>query len=192
MEGDFYGIRPASAASDFNPLPPHGGRRLDARYRSFRPVHFNPLPPHGGRRLREQTATGGTADFNPLPPHGGRHNYVFRFDNGKIISIHSLRMEGDGVYKGGYSTIEAFQSTPSAWRETQSEILMQIVEEISIHSLRMEGDVQVTARKFRRKSISIHSLRMEGDRRHFHKTISKRHFNPLPPHGGRQNAKGLT
>ena len=55
-----------------------------------------------------------------------------------------------------------FQSTPSAWRETQFSIPSEEVNTISIHSLRMEGD------KFGEKigecvDISIHSLRMEGD-----------------------------
>ena len=36
----------------------------------------------------------------------------------EIISIHSLRMEGDRLVDGFRQTIEGFQSTPSAWRET--------------------------------------------------------------------------
>ena len=35
-----------------------------------------------------------------------------------IISIHSLRMEGDTDNKMALLTDFAFQSTPSAWRET--------------------------------------------------------------------------
>ena len=33
--------------------------------------------------------------FNPLPPHGGRQRAEIRFIRGRLISIHSLRMEGD-------------------------------------------------------------------------------------------------
>ena len=55
--------------------------------------------------------------FNPLPPHGGRLCNVPVSDLGGIISIHSLRMEGD----------EFPQKS-------------QAVSAISIHSLRMEGD----------------------------------------------------
>ena len=58
----------------------------------------------------------------------------------------------------------AFQSTPSAWRETgnlspdpDSSCL------ISIHSLRMEGDETLLIVK-KKIDISIHSLRMEGDK----------------------------
>ena len=42
---------------------------------------------------------------------------MLRIQN-KIISIHSLRMEGDAVYFADPVAIEEFQSTPSAWRET--------------------------------------------------------------------------
>ena len=56
--------------------------------------------------------------FNPLPPHGGRQTRkVFQL-NLFDISIHSLRMEGDG-----------FLVCAIFYRHF-----------ISIHSLRMEGD----------------------------------------------------
>ena len=56
-----------------------------------------------------------------------------------------------------------FQSTPSAWRETFCSIMA-----------------------FRTFFISIHSLRMEGDREFLLSYSQYCHFNPLPPHGGRQ------
>ena len=60
------------AGSDFNPLPPHGGRPLTWAYIKL------------------------TAYFNPLPPHGGRqHQHIKNTKNRNNISIHSLRMEGD-------------------------------------------------------------------------------------------------
>ena len=43
------------------------------------------------RLLRARAAT----YFNPLPPHGGRLFYSAKFFRRRIISIHSLRMEGD-------------------------------------------------------------------------------------------------
>ena len=79
--------------SDFNPLPPHGGRlivtqicvssesisihslRMEGDSLFFakenKRNYFNPLPPHGGRPDR---LIGGKHEhyFNPLPPHGGR------------------------------------------------------------------------------------------------------------------------
>ena len=79
--------------TNFNPLPPHGGR-LDSSHRVRYMVYFNPLPPHGGRpALDSERLT--LFYFNPLPPHGGR-----------LIPAASV---------SGYVP---FQSTPSAWRET--------------------------------------------------------------------------
>ncbi len=103
------------------------------------------------------------------------------------ISIHSLRMEGDGLSSSVLFDVLAFQSTPSAWRETKLNREEIIDEPISIHSLRMEGDTvavtpaapepsfQSTPSAWRETRnyiggicgsnyiISIHSLRMEGD-----------------------------
>ena len=117
-------------------------------------------------------------------------------------------MEGDRMIR--YSDFKnfAFQSTPSAWRETFPGIAFYQSEGISIHSLRMEGDLmalihaipdivfqstpsawrETTFTDLERQSqgISIHSLRMEGDfvtLFYFH--LCTAHFNPLPPHGGR-------
>ena len=102
-------------------------------------------------------------DFYPRPPGGGRRSRCASVGQRVIISIHALRVEGDGD-------------------------VMEIVGKhlrISIHALRVEGDVP--DRKFpsspfyfyprppgggrryfeavrRRKTvISIHALRVEGD-----------------------------
>ena len=48
----------------------------------------------------------------------------------------------------------------------------------------MEGDTEVRE-KPRTQNISIHSLRMEGDVLLCTGQGILRHFNPLPPHGGR-------
>ena len=56
--------------------------------------------------------------FNPLPPHGGR----------PFAAVVSFVM------------LSVFQSTPSAWRETQIRLDLVSRTVISIHSLRMEGD----------------------------------------------------
>ena len=58
----------------------------------------------------------------------------------RVISIHSLRMEGD---------------PPDCYNNP--------VLGISIHSLRMEGDTVLSQSWFASFPISIHSLRMEGD-----------------------------
>ena len=58
----------------------------------------------------------------------------------QIISIHSLRMEGDSCRRHSGSGCTRFQSTPSVWRETQQTVALRHRWGISIHSLRMEGD----------------------------------------------------
>ena len=78
----------------------------------------------------------------------------------------------------------AFQSTPSAWRETAQFRIIEGDHKISIHSLRMEGDI-VLYIKLLPEIISIHSLRMEGDNLFMGIIKAIPHFNPLPPHGGR-------
>ena len=101
----------------FNPLPPHGGRRVSIMLTFTSSHYFNPLPPHGGRRCEPSPApttstfqstpsawretistmvsTKGFLHFNPLPPHGGRLKFFRSLAVTCQISIHSLRMEGD-------------------------------------------------------------------------------------------------
>ena len=103
--------------------------------------------------------------FNPLPPHGGRLYTSGNITDTRYISIHSLRMEGDSdnflictLFIAFQSTPSAwretnrlylyyisavFQSTPSAWRETTDFVGAWVGDSISIHSLRMEGDIYI-------------------------------------------------
>ena len=81
------------------------------------------------------------------------------------ISIHSLRMEGDIARLIPWRFFLAFQSTPSAWRETR---------EFFHPSFQML--FQSTPSAWRETSI------LPGD------WITRNHFNPLPPHGGRRVA----
>ena len=124
-------------------------------------------------------------DFNPLPPHGGRLVRNFHTPDRLIISIHSLRMEGDVKKEGEDSDAAAFQSTPSAWRETELTYTAVNTIYISIHSLRMEGDAPL--RSIFPFSKHFNPLPPHGGRHfHFSGRCSGRHFNPLPPHGGRR------
>ena len=90
--------------------------------------------------MRKAFILTGEKHFNPLPPHGGRRRKILTSNKTMFISIHSLRMEGDPVLVCQNGKIKTFQSTPSAWRETNGILdnLPQLI--ISIHSLRMEGD----------------------------------------------------
>ena len=81
------------------------------------------------------------------------------------ISIHTLRMEGDGALTRAELYDGLFQSTPSAWRVTSLEQRLPRNSSISIHTLRMEGDLSASA-FFDLSVISIHTLRMEGDPNH--------------------------
>ena len=57
---------------------------------------FNPLPPGGGR-LDQAEDVGRWTNFNPLPPGGGRPFDFYNLFFNTTISIHSLRVEGDAV-----------------------------------------------------------------------------------------------
>ena len=200
--------RSRTRTSDFNPLPPHGGRLSG-------PVLFRK------RKLKFQST-----------PSAWRETFVFHvFSSLSEISIHSLRMEGDSVSFCHNFVDKIFQSTPSAWRETSNTPMVDVPKQyfnplpphggrlllspplplryrISIHSLRMEGDSTRSTWDEHSPSISIHSLRMEGDLEEHAELVVKTkfqstpsawretpsqilqhsrcpYFNPLPPHGGR-------
>ena len=80
-----------------------------------------------------------------------------------VISIHSLRVEGDATKADRARKEALFQSTPSVWRETRPVRQRNSSIHISIHSLRVEGD------NLRKTSVRV-----------------LRYFNPLPPCGGRR------
>ena len=126
-------------------------------------LHFNPLPPCGGRRATQDLV-------------------MFRW----CISIHSLRVEGDGGHRhrivhrkdfnplppcGGRHRcgarrewIEVFQSTPSVWRETALPACCSRRQSY-FNPLPPCGGRRTSAGGVQGWSgISIHSLRVEGDR----------------------------
>ena len=80
--------------------------------------NFNPLPPRGGRLFALLAARRRNRNFNPLPPRGGRHALRVRTRDGGSISIHSLLAEGDEVGDAARGRDLKFQSTPSSRRET--------------------------------------------------------------------------
>ena len=89
------------------------------------------------------------------------HNQRIR----NLISIHTLRMEGDPGVWAHDSYGVTFQSTPSAWRVTRWYAFHNLNISISIHTLRMEGDGYFVRVAVKCNLISIHTLRMEGDPR---------------------------
>ena len=144
----------------FNPLPPHGGRRVRSKALSSVHPHFNPLPPHGGRPAIAMTVPY-TSNFNPLPPHGGRllsicnTSQLFNFNplpphGGRLQTLHNRLWQ------------PYFNPLPPHGGRLRRRVIEPFAVDISIHSLRMEGDLCIAVVGVC-YDISIHSLRMEGD-----------------------------
>ena len=118
-------------------------------------------------------------------PSARRATYgVGRSQQGRNISIHALREEGDVVNGGDFVRGQQFLSTPSARRATDRAENARRCKGISIHALREEGD-----RWFSEgdgcESISIHALREEGDCFPAVRPRLAYNFYPRPPRGGR-------
>ena len=127
--------------------------------------YFNPLPPHGGRLSRQTTQLTLTwISIHSLRMEGDTCTETL--GRSIRISIHSLRMEGDRCRRRRCRCASEFQSTPSAWRET-----------LFVLCRRTCGKFQSTPSAWR-----------ETLRKAFILTGEK-HFNPLPPHGGRLNKR---
>ena len=62
----------------------------------------------------------------------------------------------------------------------------KLSREISIHALRGEDDASELRVDTASVNISIHALRGEDDHKSRNNAVCKRHFNPRPPWGGRQ------
>ena len=111
-------------------------------------------------------------------PQAGRHG-------ANRISIHTLRVEGDADdFPHLWAYFFRFQSTPAAWRVTRNPTRRN----------RCQGRFQSTPSAWRVTSepyledacglISIHTLRVEGDWPQRRAWSRCRHFNPHPPRGG--------
>ena len=162
MEGDSHRSSCSVDKLNFNPLPPHGGRRTPANSGSGRipfqstpsawretaliacpeseALHFNPLPPHGGRLWVLNSEQLDAGNFNPLPPHGGRRQGIRHFRKRRSFQSTPSAWRETRLRPIIFSEDFIFQSTPSAWRETRRRFASKCFPEISIHSLRMEGD----------------------------------------------------
>ena len=123
--------------------------------------------------------------FNPLPPCGGR----------PIRNLHSM-------------IFLTFQSTPSVWRETTTAYgELPVITDFNplppcggrplFASIRVPHfvfqstpsvwrETALPKHRERRRPISIHSLRVEGDQMFSFGSQPIKHFNPLPPCGGRR------
>ena len=212
MEGDR--LRPIIFSEDFIfQSTPSAWRETSSASQISTWKSFQSTPSAWRETLLQRDAFHNVFNFNPLPPHGGR--LLFDTEIGKfvLISIHSLRMEGD--------PIDGFPETVCVF--------------ISIHSLRMEGDTEHRCSSecdcyfnplpphggrhcavFRRFLLSLFQSTPSAWREtcvcwcfrrivQFQSTPSAwretdrptvafspiRYFNPLPPHGGRPHCSAI-
>ena len=129
------------------------------------------------------------------------------FNQSPNISIHALRVEGDGFQMLYLYNPPKFLSTPSGWRATPRLQVEDPAGSISIHALRVEGDnsndfINAAIRNFYPRPpgggrpslpvlftvvllISIHALRVEGDLSVGASHAAGLNFYPRPPGGGR-------
>ena len=190
--------------TDFNPLPPYGGRR-GRRGRGTGRGYFNPLPPYGGRQIIFEIG-GIFLYFNPLPPYGGRPVGIFVYCDLTVFqstpsvwretgtatkqtkrpwNFNPLPPYGGRQYvrKEGAEPVQ-FQSTPSVWRETQ-QLGFPVVSKAFQSTPSVWRETGDLPKLLFSRVISIHSLRMEGDGCTNPESIRENYFNPLPPYGGR-------
>ena len=171
-------------------------------------IYFYPRPPGGGRLACGTLCVTALVYFYPRPPGGGRPRNSRRAVRvPRHISIHALRVEGDGCRRsktdkssyfyprppgGGRPQqdtdaigIYLFLSTPSGWRATLPQSPRSSTRSISIHALRVEGDAH------RSKPVPnclYFYPRPPGGGRRGGETISyltAANFYPRPPGGGR-------
>ncbi len=146
--------------SDFNPLPPRGGRRLFQHIACVQIISIHSLHAEGDKPCHVDAGNNGIS-IHSLHAEGDLDTALEEYK--ARISIHSLHAEGDVKHFAKDIVEFGFQSTPSTRRETAP-----------------------FASWYSSFGISIHSLHAEGDS---HPSITPRifaNFNPLPPRGGRQ------
>ena len=196
-----------SAAKNFYPRPPRGGRRVPAlRCCQQAAISIHALREEGDDHVPGMIIK--TGDFYPRPPRGGRppspfvlcslcRNFYPRPPRGG-------RLPPAAAARGA----RGFLSTPSARRATPDTRQATAYDIISIPALREEGDDRFPLWHHGYSDISIHALREEGDGSGFcfascrHRFLSTpsarratgapgnafsdlRNFYPRPPRGGR-------
>ena len=101
--------------------------------------HFNPLPPHGGRLRKLQNLPIG-ATFQSTPSAWRETSSLSDWELKAVISIHSLRMEGDISQRIVCVMVNDFNPLPPHGGRPELDYASYKKFYISIHSLRMEGD----------------------------------------------------
>ena len=181
------------------------------KHHRFTKMNFNPRPPRGGRPALK-AAMPAAQKFQSTPSARRATKQPVFSNNRRIISIHALREEGDGIL---YSPNEArlhisihalreegdpnfclissgswsFQSTPSARRATSSP--RRVTDSRADFNPRPPrgGRQTILFDNCNNIVISIHALREEGDQIQRLEYAANRYFNPRPPRGGRQQKR---
>ena len=174
---------------NFYPRPPGGGRLNTSRLNTMS-SKFYPRPPGGGRPSHVTSYVPTPFDFYPRPPGGGRHQKHHIRSMVQRISIHALRVEGDGANPVPLWWSCNFYPRPPGGGRHLSVTKTQSINQISIHALRVEGDIGSHFRTLR-GVISIHALRVEGDIQNVRSQRQAVNFYPRPPGGGRLCRAGL-
>ena len=117
-EGDSHDPTMKARFSQFLSTP--SARRATCRCAGKRTAigYFYPRPPRGGRH-GSPMGWDRFGDFYPRPPRGGRPEIDSYLEETKLISIHALREEGDGLAVLSPYSPAKFLSTPSARRATR-------------------------------------------------------------------------
>ena len=116
MEGDIYNFDNVFCVELFQSTPSAWRETPPLSSELYEQSNFNPLPPHGGRPESQKRLTT-RKNFNPLPPHGGRLEASVTASKAEEFQSTPSAWRETGSYVQEYSPLK-FQSTPSAWRET--------------------------------------------------------------------------
>ena len=120
-------------------------------------------------------------------PRMGRDAYQYRIRPKELaISIHSPRMGRDSLSSSRALHTGIFQSTLPAWGETRAEMAVSLYAGFQ-STLPAWGETRPpVASPELFHIISIHSPRMGRDASRSTSRTATRYFNPLSPHGERQ------
>ena len=183
MEGDFkFSSIIKSIAISIHSLRMEGDYILCIRFSIL--LNFNPLPPHGGRRhFKFHALNCFQISIHSLRMEGD--SIVYTGCSPSNISIHSLRMEGDLLLRSQLADLVLFQSTPSAWRETMKAYMEKMG--VSFQSTPSAWRETCPYSLIAHLICYFNPLPPHGGRLNLghYQNFNTFHFNPLPPHGGR-------
>ena len=167
VEGDGHVVLVDGFGKLFLSTPSGWRATIKLLARCYNPNEFLSTP-SGWRATKFLLVFNARAVFLSTPSGWRATNLISLCEACHNISIHALRVEGDGPGLGDIINAFIFLSTPSGWRATHKAIAAKIGMNISIHALRVEGDGMQWYMLARGLGISIHALRVEGDRYNHH------------------------